>query len=291
MKRSCYNRETMNTFLTDVHTHTTFSPDGKGEMQEMLRCAFEKGVAFYGVSEHVDYDMQVRGETAYEKPRFTDEEAYFHCGRHEQERYEGVMNVLIGAELGFADDEVAENQYIAFSEKYRPDCIINSIHTLRGRDYCRGVPYREADGVTVRDKREVYEEYFALVMRSLEVRYHYDIVGHVGYCTRYAPYEEKGASYREFSKEWDGVLKGIIERDKILEINTSNKLGVSPTLPDRDILERYFELGGRKVSYASDAHFKERILDKRELVVEMLKEIGFEYVTVPMRGEHIKVRI
>jgi histidinol-phosphatase (PHP family) len=168
--------------------------------------------------------------------------------------------------------------------------VINSVHTLHGNDYCRGVPYRTEDG-QVRPKREVYEEYFALVKRSVEADFEYDIVGHVGYCTRYAPYEDKGASYEEFPNEWDGVLKAVIERDKILEINTSNKLGVSPTLPDRDILERYFALGGRKVSIGSDAHFKERILDKRELTVEMLKNIGFTAVTVPVCGDHVRVEI
>ena len=175
-------------------------------------------------------------------------------------------------------------------EKYKPDFVINSVHTLEGNDYCRGVPYRTESG-EIRPKREVYEEYFDLVKRSAEVDYEYDILGHAGYCTRYAPYEDKGASYKEYAKEWDGVLKAVIARDKILEINTSNKLGVSPTLPDRDVLERYYELGGRKVSIGSDAHFKERILDKRDLTVKMLKEIGFTAVTVPDCGKHLQVEI
>ena len=45
------------------------------------------------------------------------------------------------------------------------------------------------------------------------------------------------------------------------------------------------------VSYGSDAHFISRIADKRDEVVEMLKEIGFEYVTVPFKGEYIKVEL
>ena len=48
---------------------------------------------------------------------------------------------------------------------------------------------------------------------------------------------------------------------------------------------------GRKVSYGSDAHGINRLADKREEVVAMLKEIGFTYITVPCRGEHIKVEI
>lgn len=280
----------MKKLLTDIHTHTTFSPDGKDDIHTMLNRAKQLGVAYYGISEHIDYDMKLFGKSYYAKPYFTDEEAYFRLAREKQKEYEGEMKVLVGAEFGYADGETVASAYRDFQEKYRSDFLINSVHTLCGNDYCRGVPYRTEDG-QVRPKREVYEEYFALVKRSVEADFEYDIVGHVGYCTRYAPYEDKSASYAEFPSEWDSVLKAVIARDKILEINTSNKLGVSPTLPDRDILERYFALGGRKVSIGSDAHFQERILDKREFAVKMLKEIGFTAVTVPVCGEHIQVEI
>ena len=85
--------------------------------------------------------------------------------------------------------------------------------------------------------------------------------------------------------------QAIIKKDKILEVNSANKTLENRTLPARHIIERYFALGGRKISYGSDAHFIERIGDKREEIVAMLKEIGFTYLTVPFRGEHIKVEI
>ena len=275
--------------LTDLHTHTTFSPDGKDDIQVMIQTAQEKGVRFYGISEHIDYDMILAGKT-YAKPTFTDEESYFRTARQKQAELAGELRLLVGAEFGYADGETTAKAYREFQEKYRPDFIINSVHTLYGDDYCRGTPYRTKTG-EIRSKRETYEEYFALVKRSVEADYEYDIVGHAGYCTRYAPYEDKGAPYNEFKEAWDGVLRAVIARDKILEVNTSNKLGVSPTLPDWEILQRYYELGGRKVSIGSDAHFKERILDKRELVVKKLKEIGFTAVTVPIRGEHLQVKL
>jgi len=62
-------------------------------------------------------------------------------------------------------------------------------------------------------------------------------------------------------------------------------------LPAEPILRRYYELGGRKISFGSDAHLTERIGDKREEVMEMLKKIGFTYVTVPFRGEYIKIEL
>ncbi|MBQ8319750.1 MAG: histidinol-phosphatase HisJ family protein [Clostridia bacterium] len=280
----------MEKILTDLHTHTAFSPDGKDDISAMLAGAESRGVRYYGISEHIDYDMQLFGETAYDTPYFTDADEYFRVAREKKREYHGRIEVLVGAEFGYTDDEEAERAYRAFIQKYRPDFVINSVHTLKGKDYHSGVPYRLADG-SLRPKKEVYEEYFALVKRGIEASFQFDIVGHVGYCTRYAPYADKSATYAEFSEAWDSVLRAVVERGKILEVNSSNKLGVSPTLPDRDVLERYFELSGRKVSFGSDAHFAERILDKREYVVKMLKEIGFTALTVPVCGEHKEIEL
>lgn len=281
--------------LTDVHTHSTYSPDGISPLKEMLDTAQEKGLCFYGVSEHVDYDMLVAelDGTACEKARYTDAEAYFHDARRLQEKYAGALNVLVGAEFGYTDDKRAWQMYRDFIRTYRPDFVVNSIHTLGGKDYCHGAPfYREEQGNKVlRPKEEVYREYFRLVLRSVQVEYDYDIVGHICYCTRYAPYEDREAKWADYAQEIDDILKEIIARGKILEINSSNKGGVSPTLPDREIVARYFELGGRAVSYGSDAHGTNRVADKRDEVVRMLKEIGFTYITVPCKGEYVRVEI
>ena len=89
----------------------------------------------------------------------------------------------------------------------------------------------------------------------------------------------------------DDILKTIIAKDKILEVNSSTKQLPQLCMPDVNILQRYYDLGGRKVSFGSDAHFTSRILEKRKEIVEALKQMGFTYITVPFKGEHIKVEI
>ena len=282
----------MKKYLADVHTHTYFSPDGQHTIEQMCAAALQNGLGFYGVSEHIDYDLQERGAPAYGKGVFTDEKEYFHTARHLQEDYAGAMNVFIGIETGYCDLEEAKKRYAQTIEKYRPDYVINSVHSCQGEDYCRGKPFYLKDGKTLRPKREVYEEYLGKIKRSIcQTEYPYDIVGHIGYCARYAPYEDYSISVNEFGKEWEEILKEIIRRGKILEVNTSDKRGRFTFLPCEDVLKKYYELGGRKVSFGSDAHFVERIADKREEVVEMLKEIGFTHFTIPFRGEHIKVEL
>ena len=282
----------MATFLTDVHTHSTFSPDGRDTLETMVKAAVEKNISFYGVSEHIDYDIQVMGYPAYGSGVFTNEDEYMHAARHLQDDYAGVINLLVGMEFGYSDEEKAIERYQDLIKKHAPDFIVNSIHTLKGKDYYYGEPYytEENGQKKVREKDEVYKEYLALLLRSIRVDYPYDIIGHLSYPIRYAPYEDRKMHYEEYSEELDEILKEIIQRDKILEINSSCGT-LAMALPERDILQRYYDLGGRKISYASDAHFVSRIADKREEVVALLKEIGFTYVTVPCKGEHIKVEI
>ena len=166
-------------------------------------------------------------------------------------------------------------------QKYEPDFVVNSIHGGKGLDFAFQ-NYPEG-------RQKAYGAYLDLVKKSLDAPYPYDIVGHIGYIARYVPFEDK--SFAGFEKEIDDILLTIIQKDKILEANTSAKGLQQKTLPSEEIVKRYFELGGRKVSYGSDAHFAGRIAENREYVVDMLKAIGFTYITVPFKGEHIKVEI
>ncbi len=276
----------MKKFLTDMHTHSSpASHDAKDALPTMLAKAQSLGVDFYGLSEHFDYDYDICKMTPeeYRLTRNGDEEAYFHAARHFQEDYEGVMNVAVGAEFGFSESEKVQSMYEATYKKYRPDFVINSVHGGEGKDFAR---YYFPEG-----KKETYRMYLRLIRKSLDAPYPYDIVGHIGYIARYVPYENREFSLEEFGEEIDDILKTIIAKDKILEVNSATKNLSQLCLPDVRILKRYYELGGRKISFGSDAHLKERILEKREEIVVALKEIGFTHITLPFKGEHLKVEI
>lgn len=275
----------MKKILTDMHTHSTFSHDGQNGLKDMLATAQKKGIAFYGTSEHFDYDYDEEKMSAefYAQTRNANPEDYFHAARHLQDDYAGVMNVIVGAEFGYTNDPVAQDRYVREYEKFRPDFIINSVHSIGGVDYCR-IQF-------TKDKAQTYREYLSLIRESLDAPYPYDVVGHIGYVARYVPFEDRRLSVDEFAAELDDIFKTIIQKDKILEVNSASKTLPQLSLPDVELIARYFTLGGRKISFGSDAHFLSRIADKREEVVAALKEIGFTYITVPCKGEHIKVEI
>ena len=193
------------------------------------------------------------------------------------------MNVLVGAEFGYSDKTEVQGRYALTYEKYRPDYVINSVHSMGGLDLaCKNI---------TQSKGEIYKEYLQVIRNSLDAPYHYDIVGHIGYAARYVPFENKDFDLDIFGEQIDDILTTMIKKDKILEINSASKQLPNHTLPADYIVERYYQLGGRKVSFGSDSHFTARIGEKWDEVIAMLKRIGFTYLTVPCRGEHIKVEI
>ena len=276
----------MDRFIVDMHTHSTFSHDGREELQDMLAVAQKKGVAFYGVSEHFDFDYDLSvlsNQDLCAKILTQSGERYFHAARHLQEDYEGVMNVAIGAEFGYSDDENVKARYVAEYEKFRPDYVINSVHCMDGKDFA----HFQVEG----DKRRVYSAYLSTIRRSLDAPYPYHIVGHIGYAARYVPFEDVSFDLSVFGEQLDDIFRTIIQKDKILEVNTASKQLLQRSIPDKTLLKRYYDLGGRKLCFGSDAHFSSRIADKWEETVQTLKEIGFAYLTLPFRGEEVKIEL
>lgn len=275
----------MQKVLTDVHAHSSFSHDGISSADEMFCAAKEKGVKYFGILEHLDY--KDGKERTWTNPQ------YFAYDRELKEKYEkdGEMVILVGAEFSqlqseefFDADSATKNEpYFnaakALIAEYKPDFVVNSVHS---RAFIEKNP-----------KDKAYRRYLTEVLQSLDVPFEYDIVAHLGYCERYAPYEDKKFYYEEYQELFDEIFKKIIEKDKILEVNgKSEKDGDGPLFcPNEELLTEYYNAGGRKISYASDAHDTESILQNREDIIAVLKRIGFEYLTVPVRGEHIKIEI
>ncbi len=272
-------------YLTDVHTHTAFSADGKAHIIDMIAAAKQKRLTLYGVSEHFDYDYKAEGILVHGKTvAQIDETAYFSSARALQKRInDNFFRLLVGAECGYSDHPQAIAEYQAMIARYQPDYVINSVHSIDGVDvyFCEFFENKK--------KHAAYERYLQRVRESLDAPYRYDIVGHIGYVSRNAPYEDKKLRYAEFATLYDDILSTIIAKEKILEVNSSAHGTGGEHLPDADILRRYFELGGRLVSYGSDAHAPDRILDKWEHVVAVLKEIGFTYITVPCQGQYVQI--
>lgn len=271
--------------MSDLHTHSAFSADGVSPLAEMAARAHERGLKYFGVSEHFDFDYAACGIWIDGGPMpLTDEEGYFSAARALQKEYESKgMRLLAGGEYGFCPDKSCCERYLALTERKKPDFIINSVHTIFGAD-CYFPEYFEN-----KSREQAYGQYLERVRESLDAPYPYDIVAHIGYVGRKAPYPDRMLRYDDFPALFDDILKTIVEKGKILEVNSSTRGIGAPFLPDTGVLARYFELGGRRLSFGSDAHDTSRIAEGRETAVAALKALGFAALTIPDCGEYKEI--
>lgn len=250
--------------LIDVHVHSAFSFDSDEKTENYIDEAKKRNIPIIGFSEHYDYDAFLDGADV----GLTDISKYTEkIGKLNEQR--NSPEILCGIEFGYG--RAAEGQYKQLSENCNFDYIINSVHTLPGR----GDSYLPAyfEGKTT---RQAYGDYFNAVLQSLKAEYDYQIVGHIGYVSRYCSAQDGKIRYCDYADILDEILKEIVSRDKCLEINTSSGKAGSDFLPDKDIIERYLQLGGEKLSFGSDAHRACDYLRKSDLLSKYLKSVGIK---------------
>lgn len=259
--------------ISDMHTHSSFSEDGTSSLLEMAEAAKGLSFRFLGLCEHLDVDSV--SETLFTP---TDVSAYFPFARKVQAENGEGFTLLAGMEYGYSAEPRALERLCSVSEKYTPDFVVNSVHVADGQECSR------AEFFEGKSKQAAYAAYLEQVCKSLDAPYYYDIVGHLGYVSRKAPYADKTLRYGEFRGLLDEILKKTIAKGKLLEVNTRTRGIGCDFLPEADILARYFELGGRLVSFGSDAHAASQIGCNRECVCAALLKIGFSHIAVPVKG-------
>ena len=256
----------------DCHTHTNHSHDGHVSIADMVKLARENNLYYLCTTDHCDYDLVYGGCKAPFRWGDTDVESYFKDWQIAKQALDAdetnTLNLGVGLEAAYADGDVVEEKYQELIAKYPFDTVINSVHCAGGKDMYFKSAY------VFKSKKQAYGMYLDTIRRSLEVKYPYDVVAHIGYLVHGAPYRDKALRYVDFPDKIDDILKRIIELDKSLEVNFHHSMA-----PPRDIIERYYELGGRKISYGSDAH-RGDIVREFDSVTAMLKEIGFEGLVI-----------
>lgn len=248
--------------LVDIHLHSAFSFDSDEKYENYLNAARNANVPAIGFSEHYDYDALIDGAdiTVADIPKYVDELRVLKASYSYPE-------ILCGIEFGYRD--VSVEHYRQLIDRYNFDYVINSVHTLAGRGDCFHDKFFE--GKTL---KESYLDYFKAVLESVRADFDYQIVGHIGYVSRYRSGGGSQIFYKDYADVLDEILSEIIKRDKCLEINTSTGLSKGKFLPDCDIIERYLELGGEKLSFGSDAHRVADYLRKSAELKEYLKSVG-----------------
>ena len=263
--------------MIDQHTHTAESPDASEKATPENYA--EKTIEAVTFTDHVDFDSP--DELFRTCPDF---DALFQK-KALLNGVEGLPRIGVGVELGWQPQ--VEDAMKSLVEKQPFDLVIMSLHTGDGLDFHNGdffKRYGRARGI---------ERYFELVLESLESYEDFDVYGHIDYISRYVPDEPRDYVYENHKSIIDKILKRLVEMDKALEVNTSGvwKYGLGAFNPKKEILRRFYELGGRKVMLGSDTHDPDHLTEKFDQALSELRNAGFTHICHFMNRECAWVRI
>lgn len=251
--------------VADLHLHSRFSFDSGEEAKNYVIMAQSLGADRLGFSEHYDYDAVLDGADGVVP---CDLKAYVATIENLWKQFPRT-EILLGVEFGYRDDVLPK--YRELIDEYDFDYVINSVHTVKGCGGCFHERFFEW-----RTLRQSYADYLSAVLESVKADFDYQIIGHIGYVSRYHAGENHKIKYEDFSEIFDLILMEIIARGKCLEINVSVGKHDWLCLPDEGIIKRYVELGGEKLSFGSDAHRASALLKNCDEIVDFLKSIGVE---------------
>lgn len=261
--------------MIDLHIHTSFSSDSTEEMENYIIKAIENGESnIIGFTEHFDFDYAYSGLLA----TYVDFVGFFDKIAEMKVKYADKIKILVGAEFGYADNENAMQLANMIWDKYPLDYAINSIHLVDFEDLWFEKYFKN------KTKQEAYSKYLQWIRKSLDTKTKYQMVAHLGYCQRKAIYDDKILHYDDFAEQIDDIFKTMIEKNIILEINTST-CGVCDLIPSVEMLIRYKELGGELITFSSDAHGVDRLFDRYDYVCNVARELGFKGFAYYENGE------
>lgn len=263
--------------IYDCHVHTDFSWDAKSSFDEMCNKALALGAKAITATDHdfpagknlPDYE-HIRQCLAYAKKK--------------NEEMNGSLLVLSGLEL--SDCFIREESHVPFYEMKELDCILGSIHSSpimrkyfpdspKGYDLAKLVDTASEDFL-----KKFIEIYYTELLKMAE-KADFDVLAHITFPFRYINGKaNRGFDKKEYYPLIDEILKAVIKTGKALEVNTSGLAQKwQELMPDRHILKRYYDFGGRLVTTGSDAHVAKNLCVGIPEAQKVLKEIGFTHGT------------
>lgn len=270
--------------LIDLHTHTGFSPDGKGAVEESLKKAETLGLAAFAVTDHCDCNFWHKAEH-YGNPSEMKDVDMYGAGEYAlksidaqtaaKEKFSDRINLLCGIELGQPLQYLPKAELIAADK--RLDFIIGSHHQNKGRDDFYWIEYDKLD---ICEIHALLNEYFTQVLEMCKWG-KFDVLGHLTYPLRYIEGDCKIpidlSRYEDIIRE---IFCTLISNGKGIEINTSGyRQKYGKPLPDLEYVKLYRSLGGKILTLGSDAHCAEDIGKGIAEGAELAKAAGFEYLT------------
>lgn len=261
--------------LIDYHIHSVCSDDGRDPMPDMARASRYAGVSFLCFTDHVDLDYFESGIP--DPDCFLNRRQMRAAYRQTLKAVPEGLKVFLGVELGEGNHDPARAKAIAASKEF--DFVLGSLHNVRGMMDFYGLVYESEEYC-----KEMLDRYMEELLELSKLDF-YDSMAHIGYPVRYlhrAGFMDMAINMRSYGSELTEIFKNLIQNGRGIEINTSGYRDehIGGPIPSADVLRRYRELGGELITIGSDAHSVSQAGVGLRSGMELLRQLGFLYVTV-----------
>lgn len=250
----------------DYHMHTHFSADSEANPREHIEKAIQMGLDEICFTDHKDFNYPFC-------PFDLDADAYFKELKILQNEYQDQIRMKIGIEMGLDLDYVDKINH--FIEEHDYDYVIGSIHVIGQTEF-----FEPADFFKGKTKEEAHQEFFENTLECVKTFDCFNCLGHLDYICRYGPYEDKHVDHFLYQDIIDEILKTLIQKGKGIEVNTSGYRDLKTCgFPNFDIVQRYYDLGGRIITVGTDSHTSDRVGEYVQDVINEYQRIGFKDVS------------
>ena len=251
-------------YLSDCHTHSDCSPDASDPTMMLCECACRLGLYALTITDHCE--CNVYREEEYDR---SVRQSYFEA-RKASAVFHGRLHVRAGIELGQPMQNIEAAEDILDACDF--DFTLASVHNVQGMPDFYELDYSQVD------LTKTLHQYFDEILETIEWG-KFDSLAHLTYPWRYIVGEHGLAiDDVQLSGRIDEVLTALIKNGKALEVNTSGlrqKLG--ETMPNLQIVKRYYELGGKLVTLGSDAHRWPDVGAGMEEGMKLIRQAGFTH--------------
>lgn len=247
--------------IADVHVHSTFSFDGSSTMEEQCEQAIKEGISVICFTDHVDFNKLEKnvGKTKDNTIQNFNVEDYL----EEIDRLKMIypsLEILSGIE--FSEPHLFPQEFEVY-QKQPFDYILGSIH------HCYNSVFPGAANLP---EKQAIEEYYDLMINSIK-SCAFQAIAHIDFPRRYFDH------WNVDRIMMDNLLRLIINKQVVLEINTSSiSKGESEPMPHYSVINRYVELGGKRVVLGSDAHISHILgCGFKSVIASLPKELEIGY--------------
>ncbi len=263
--------------IYDLHTHSDNSFDGNHSCILLCEGACSNGGRGIAITDHCDIDGKDYDFRAFSTNQYV--EAF-----KAKSAFKEKLDVLIGIELGQGIYEKEKSLDILGSFKY--DFILGAIHNLENREDFYFMTYED------KDVKALLREYFETVLKLAQWN-KTDSIAHLTYPLRYISGRDGiEVDICDYYDIIDEIFKTIISNEKALELNVSGLYSeIGDTLPNKSLIKRYHDMGGKYVTVGSDSHYCEKVCIGIDKGYDILKECGYTQFTVFKNRQPILIDI